>query len=125
MHVVTHYLNRAYDIGTVSIAGIFSQLSHTHTHTHTHTPQTGLSLHEKLNECRQLCPPLLPHIPNILVSLGKDGLVHAQRREGHWEGGGGEVKLFHHPPAASSLLPVGVVNVTGAGDRCGVQFDLK
>ena len=35
------------------------------------------------------------------------------------------MKLFHYPPAASNLLPVGVVNVTGAGDRCGVQFDVK
>ena len=92
--------------------------SHSHAPAHTHT---GLSVEEKLNECHQLCPSLIPHIANVLVSLGGDGLVYARRGEKKGEGGeqgrNGRMELLHYPPAASHLLPVGVVSVTGAGDR--------
>ena len=70
-----------------------------------------LSLEDKLYECKQLVPPLLHYIPNVIVSLGKDGVL-VGGREGE-EGG----RCFHYPSAARHLLPVNVLSVTGAGDR--------
>ena len=105
-----------------TFAQIFIGPPHPPTHTYP-PPHTGLSVEEKFNECRQLCPSLLPHIPNVLVSLGRDGLVYARRGEKRKERGSqesnGGMELLHYPPAASHLLPVSVVSVTGAGDRCG------
>ena len=70
-----------------------------------------LSLEDKLSECRQLVPPLLHHIPNVVVSLGKDGVLVCGREEERGQ------RCLHYPPAADHLLPANVVSVTGAGDR--------
>ena len=69
-----------------------------------------LSTEEKLAECTKLSPPLLSHIPNLLISLGSDGVVYARKC-------GGDLEFLHYPAATSQLLPAKVVNVTGAGDR--------
>ncbi len=77
-------------------------------YTHTHTHYTELTLPEKLTECLQLTPPLLAHVPNVILSLGQDGvLVCSADKSEH----------LHYRAAADDLLPVGVVSVTGAGDR--------
>ena len=68
-----------------------------------------LSLEDKLSECIQLTPPLLEHIPNIVVSLGKDGVLFATQQKSD--------ELFYYPAAADHLLPARVLSVTGAGDR--------
>ena len=63
---------------------------------------------EKLREVCHLTCPLLPLVPHLLVSLGKDGMAYLSReREG----------VLLYPPAPPNLLPVDVVSVTGAGDR--------
>lgn len=67
-----------------------------------------LTTSEKISECLELVPPLLVHIPNILVSLGKDGVLSCSATGTNY---------FHYPPAASHLLPVSMASVTGAGDR--------
>ena len=66
-----------------------SSLTHTHTHAHAHphtrTPthtHTDLTLQQKLTECSTLVPSLLDHIPHILVTLGRDGVLWGRRREG-------------------------------------------
>ena len=72
---------------------------------------SDLSLEDKLSECKQLVPSLLHHIPNIVVSLGRDGVLVGTREE---DSGG---QCLHYPPATECLLPANVVSVTGAGDR--------
>ena len=69
-----------------------------------------LLLEDKLSECMQLVPSLLEHIPNIVVSLGKDGVFYASQQMNG--------RFLHHPAAVQQLLPATVLSVTGAGDRC-------
>ncbi|XP_064381865.1 uncharacterized protein LOC135330853 [Halichondria panicea] len=66
-----------------------------------------LTLAEKLTECLHLIPPLLTHVPNLIVSLGQDGVLACSAKE---------TRHLHYRAAAKDLLPVGVVSVTGAGD---------
>lgn len=89
---------------------VFVRLFNTPTHTHTQhvTPFTELTLAEKLTECLHLIPPLLTHVPNLIVSLGQDGVLACSAKE---------TRHLHYRAAAKDLLPVGVVSVTGAGDR--------
>ncbi len=78
------------------------------TPTHTHTQHSELTLAEKLTECLDLIPPLLTHVPNLIVSLGQHGVLACSAEE---------TTHLHYRAAVKELLPVGVVSVTGAGDR--------
>jgi pseudouridine-5'-phosphate glycosidase/pseudouridine kinase len=70
---------------------------------------TDLTVEEKLTECGELIPSLLDHVPHVLASLGRDGVVWGERREG------GESKLSHFTACGrhSHTQPV---SVSGAGD---------
>ena len=70
-----------------------------------------LSTEEKFSECKRYCAPLVQHIPHLLVTLGRDGVVHSHR------GASGGTLFHHYPPASAQLLPVDAINTTGAGDR--------
>jgi len=63
---------------------------------------------DKVEEVRYMAQPLLSLIPHLLVSLGQDGMAYISQEEG---------RGVLYPPAPAKLLPVGVVSVTGAGDR--------
>ena len=69
-----------------------------------------LTVEEKLTECGELIPRLLDHVPHVLASLGRDGVVWGERREG------GETNLSHFTTFGrhSHTKPV---SVSGAGDR--------
>lgn len=67
------------------------------------------TLDEKLEECFNYCPVLLENIPNIFISLGKDGVLVGQRNSN-------EITLKHYPSAPDHLLPVSVASASGAGD---------
>lgn len=71
-------------------------------------PNIELSLEEKLSECVELVRPLLPCVSTVVVSLGSDGVLYCSR----------EADPLHYPAAASHMLPVSVLSVSGAGDRC-------
>ena len=68
------------------------------------------TLDEKLEECFHYCPVLLENVPTIFVSLGKDGVLVGQRDIS-------DITMKHYPAAPDHLLPVSVVNASGAGDR--------
>ena len=68
----------------------------------------AMGTEEKLKEVCYLTRPLLPLVPHLLVSLGKDGMAYLNPDIG--EG-------LLYSPAPPNLLPVDVVSVTGAGDR--------
>ena len=69
-----------------------------------------LTVEEKLTECGELIPRLLDHVPHVLASLGRDGVVWGERREG------GETNLSHFTTFGrhAHTKPV---SVSGAGDR--------
>ena len=60
---------------------------------------------EKIDEVFHLSRQLLPLMPHLLVSLGKDGMAYKDSRG------------VLHAPAPEEMLPVDVISVTGAGDR--------
>ena len=80
---------------------------HARTHTCTHTE---LTVEEKLTECGELIPSLADHVPHVLASLGRDGVVWGERRK---EG----VKLFHFSTVGHVSHGSQPVSVSGAGDR--------
>lgn len=63
---------------------------------------------DKVEEVCYMAQPLLSLIPHLLVSLGQDGMAYISQEE---------IRGVLYPPAPAELLPVGVVSVTGAGDR--------
>lgn len=50
---------------------------------------------------------LLKHVPNILVTLGKEGVLYANRAKG---------MAAHYPPVPTNVPPTEVISVSGAGD---------
>ena len=69
-----------------------------------------LSLEDKLEECFCYCPVLLENISTVFVSLGKDGVLVGQRDNNM-------INMEHYAAAPDHLVPVSVVNASGAGDR--------
>ena len=63
---------------------------------------------EKLKEVVHLSKSLLPLVPHLLVSLGKDGMAYISQND--------RTGVLY-PPAPEAMLPVNVISVTGAGDR--------
>ena len=59
----------------------------------------------EIDEVFHLSRQLLPLVPHLLVSLGKDGMAYKDSRG------------VLYPPAPEEMLPVDVISVTGAGDR--------
>lgn len=81
---------------------------------------SDLSLEDKVSECRRLLKPIMSHIPTVVVSLGSDGVLYCTREEGTNQ----QVECLHYPAAAEHMLPVRVLSVSGAGDRCVDCFEL-
>ena len=63
---------------------------------------------EKIDEVLHLSRRLLPLVPHLLVSLGKDGMAYICQEDS---------RGVLYPPAPEEMLPVDVISVTGAGDR--------
>ena len=69
---------------------------------------TDISRDEKVELSISLSQPIIHHIPHILVTLGRDGVLYISRDEGTG---------FWYPATPTELNINTVINVTGAGDR--------
>ena len=68
---------------------------------------------EKINIALTHSRVLLQHIPHLFVTLGQHGLLYMNRDT---------QEAFLYPPAPPDMLPITVVNVTGAGDKYVIQY---
>ena len=71
-------------------------------------------LEEKLVHCLKYLPSIVENVPVVFVKLGCDGVLVAEQNAASGKG----YIATHYAPAPERFLPVSVVSVTGAGDRC-------
>ena len=71
-------------------------------------------LEEKLVYCLKYLPSIMENVPVVFVKLGCDGVLVAEQNAASGKG----YNATHYAPAPERFLPVSVVSVTGAGDRC-------
>lgn len=79
--------------------------------------EENLSTSDILKKSIELSKDFRSYIPNLLVTLGKDGLLLVSSRRARFgEGENQSVAYLHYPAVPGHLAPVEVKNVSGAGD---------
>lgn len=73
--------------------------------------QQDIPREKLLHECNRVGGHCLSSIDNLLITLGKHGVLHVCKDVSE------NVVATHYPAARGELLPVAVKSVSGAGDR--------
>ena len=77
---------------------------------------------ELVMECLKLAEPCLDRIHNIIITLGKHGVLVVRNKPSQTlfsqdSSSGGDRSAVYYPAVRNDLLPVAVKSVSGAGDR--------
>lgn len=81
------------------------------------TVDENLILADKIKKAIELSKDFRGKISNLLVTLGKDGLLLISSRSAQFCEGDNRTIAYLHYPATPKNAPLDVLNVSGAGDR--------
>ena len=76
-----------------------------------------ISTSDKIKKAIELSKNFRGKIPNLLITLGKDGVLLISSRRAHFGEGENQTIAYLHYPAVPKHAPLDIVSVSGAGDR--------
>ena len=77
----------------------------------------NINTSEKIKRAIELSKEFRGKIPNLLITLGKDGVLLISSRRAHFGEGENQTIAYLHYPAVPKHASLDIVSVSGAGDR--------